>query len=133
MLRCSCTVKKMPTHTYATLYEFTVFSDLILQLEQDAEQILELLERISDSPLSANVVRKEIGETRLLQLLKAQVLGSLPKEGPLEKLSEDLIGFGSPAMQQYFKERLQKSRVTALEEAAQAKRGSNSWTHMIFG
>ena len=100
---------------------------------QDAEQILQLLERVNESPLSANAVRREIGEARLLQLLKAQVLGSLPKEGPLEKLGEDLIGFGSPAMQQYFKERLQKSRVTALEEAAQAKRGSNSWTHMIFG
>lgn len=100
---------------------------------QDAERILKLLEQINDSPLSANAVRQEIGEARLLKLLEAQVLGSLPKEGPLEKLSEDLMGFGSQAMQQYFKERLQKSRVTALEQAAQAKRGSSSWTHMLFG
>lgn len=100
---------------------------------QDAERILELLEHINNSPLSANAVRQAIGEARLLQLLGAQVLGSVPKEGPLEKLSEDTIGFGSPAMQQYFKERLQKSTVTALEDAARAKRGSNSWTHMIFG
>ena len=100
---------------------------------QDAERILNVLERINEAPLKTEAVRQALGEDRLLQLLNAQVLGYLPAEGPLERLSPDLIGFGSPAMQQYFKERLQKATVAAKEVAEKAKKGSNSWTYMIFG
>lgn len=72
-------------------------------------------------------MRRAIGGERLLQLLQAQVLGYVPLEGPLDKLPQDFISFGSPAMHQYYKERLQNS------VAADAKKGSASWTHSIFG
>ena len=111
-----------------TVYEPVVRGDLL----QDAQLILDLLERINTGPIAADDVRQKIGGDRLLELLRAQVLGYLPLEGPLEKLPVDLIGFGSPAMHQYFRERLQKSAVTAVENAA-AKKGSSSWTHSIFG
>lgn len=107
--------------------------DNFYSLVQDAERILAILERLDSSPLPSDSVRQAIGGERLLQLLNAQILGYLPTEGPLEKLSQDQISFGSPAMHHYFKERLQKSTVAAIEAAVKAEKGSNSWTHMIFG
>ena len=107
--------------------------NVVCLLLQDAVRILDILEKLDSGPLPAGIVRQSLGEARLVQLLKAQVLGYLPIEGPLDKLAQDLIGFGSPAMHQYFRDRLKKSRVAAVEAAITAKKGSNSWTHTLFG
>lgn len=70
--------------------------------------MVDLLHAVHLSPLPAKAVKEAIGEGRFLQLLRAQILGFLPEEGPLEKM-EGLVGFGSPAMRKYFEERLTRA------------------------
>jgi hypothetical protein len=90
---------------------------------QDAARILKLLHALNLSPLPAASIKKAIGEARFLQLVKAQILGFLPEEGPLEKL-EGLVGLGSPAMHKYFEDRLQSS-VGKVEDRAAGQGGSS--------
>ena len=96
---------------------------------QDARQIIELLDVINLSPVPATEVRAAIGETRFAQLLKAQVLGFLPLEGPLHKREAELVGFGSPAMQHYFLDRLASPSIK--KASSEGRSGWTAWTKLF--